>query len=49
MKGKLRDQYDKLIGKKTQNKIIITEERIANTIRYVTSGILDSGYQGLVS
>jgi hypothetical protein len=52
VEGKLRDRYDKLIGKKTRktrDNITITEERIANTIRYATSGILESGSQDLVS
>jgi hypothetical protein len=49
VEGKLRDRYDKLIGKKTRDKVTITEERIANTVRYATSGILENGSQDLVS
>ena len=49
VEGKLRDRYDKLIGKKTRQKVTITEERIVNTVRYATSGILEMGTQELVT
>lgn len=49
VEGKLRDRYDKLIGKKTRKEGPITEERIANTVHYATSGILEKGTQELVA
>jgi len=44
VEGKLRDRYDKLIGQKTKNSGIITEERITDTVQYATSGILEGNW-----